>query len=240
MFTATHVALTAAKLDNICLADTYQYLTAIVQETGVSASALPGIFDQITAAAAVSALDLDAVAGGRRARVGRHHGRRELEPVDRSGSPRRCPYRAVWIPVGDGVRSWRHRLLHHPRVTGMLSMFGVDGSQGFTEALIEAIQKASTEGLGGRQKQELAGAFFGPLSGARLSALFNAPPKELERYIAGTAPGASNGLANRQLGITVGQANNQLALLKINLQNIGAELTGTGIDAPFMSLTWMC
>lgn len=234
VFTATHVALSASKLDNIDLADSYRYLTAIVQEAGVSVSQLPAIFDQVTAAqdklgARVSvvlpalAASLGAVqtAGGNMSQL---LGLEALTGV-RSG--------LSGSSIGTAFARGATNFYPTPASRGTLSRYQLNPDQGFTQALVQALEKYGGGKLPGPQEQELAQAFFGPRFGSRLATLFNAGPAQTQHFLQETAPGQHSGLANKQLATTVGQTNNQLTLLKVNLQAIGAELGGTDLATPF-------
>ena len=235
VFTATHVALTASKLDNIDLADSYKYLTAIVQETGIGVGALPGIFDQITAAqdrlgakvsqvlpAFASSVGAVKTAGGNPSQL---LGLESLAII-RTG--------ATGTQVGTAFARGATNFFPTAASRGTLERYGIDPNQGFTEALIEGLKKG--QDLQGPQRRELLTAFLGPRFGSRMAGLFNAGPDQIDKFIAGTAAGASSGLANRQLATTISQPNNQLELLKVNLQAIGAELTGSKMTTPFSAL----
>lgn len=238
VFTATHVALTAAKLDNIDLADSYRYLIALTQEWGLSAQQLPGAFDQITAAqdklgASVSQL-LPAIArslsavkntgGGGSEGLGQLIGLESLGIV-RTGQ--------TGSTIGTAFSRGASNFFTNPTNRGILSQYGINPNQSMQAALIEAIGKTGSSDMSGLQKEEISKAFFGPLRGGLLAGLFNAPPKELERYLSETAGGKYPGLANKQLGTVVSEPTNQLKELGVNLQAIGAELGGSGFQAPF-------
>ena len=232
VFTATHVALTATKLDNIALADSYKYLTAIVQESGATAKQLPGIFDQITAAqdrlgARVSVM-LPALAGS-------------VGAVKSSGGD---PSQLIGLEALTAVRSgfdgptianmYRQgasRYFNTAAARGIRSRLGINPDENFTQALIEAIQKGQT--LTGAGQQQLATGFFGPRFGPRAAPLFRASDSQLQRYLQETQPGASKGLADTQLAKTMAQSKNQLALLKVNLGAIGAALGSSNFTNPF-------
>lgn len=237
VFTATHVALTAAKLDNLSLADSYRYLTAIVQETGVGVGQLPRIFDQITAAqdklgARVSQL-LPAYAGSIGAVQTSNGDPSQLLGLEalaitrtgRSGSQ-----------IGTAFARGATNFFPTAKSRGILERYGVDPNQGFTQALVEAMQVANQKDLSGGERRQLSTAFFGTRFGSYLTTLFKAPlsgPHGLDTFLSQTAAGAYPGLANKQLATTVSQPNSQLQLLKVNLQAIGAELSGSAFTSPF-------
>lgn len=235
VFTATHVSLTAAKLDNISLADSYKYLTAIVQESGAKVSQLPAIFDQITAAqdkvgAKVSTV-LPAFAGS-------------VGAVQSSGGD---PSQLVGLEaltairtgfdgktIGNMYRQGSSRYFNTAAARGTRERYGINADTGFTQSLIEAIQKSPQ--LSGISRQDLATGYFGPRFGPRSAPLFRANPDQLKLALGETASGAHPGLANQQLSNAMSQANNQLALLKVNLQAVGAELTGSKATTPFSAM----
>jgi hypothetical protein len=232
VFTATHVALTAAKLDNIDLADSYKYLTAIVQETGVGAQALPGIFDQVTAAqdklgARVSQL-LPAYSRSIGAVQTARGDPNELLALEALALIRSGQSGNV---IGTGFARGATNFFPTADSRGVLERHGINPDQGYTKAIIEAIDKGP--GFSPDARREVSIALFGKLRGSLLAPLFRAPPEQLQHFLQETSPGASKGLAEKQLGTTVGQTSNQLELLKINLQAIGGELTGSKITTPF-------
>lgn len=235
VFTATHVALTAAKLDNISLANSYEYLTAIMQESGVSASKLPGIFDQITAAqdkvgARVSVM-LPAVAGAIGAVQGAGGNASQLIGLQALTSIRTGFQGAT---IANMFRQGAGNYYNQASERGIRSRFGINPNEGFTQALIQAIQKSPS--LTNVERQTLAGGFFGTRYGPRAAPLFRSSNKELDEALDQTKAGKYPGFANKQLGNAMSQTNNQLAMLKVNLQAIGAELTGSNLTSPFGAL----
>lgn len=232
VFTATHVALTAAKLDNISLADSYKYLTAIVQESGVSVSKLPAIFDQITAAqdklgARVSVM-LPAFSGSVGAVQSAGGDPSQLIGLE-ALTAKRTGFEGATI--GNMYRQGAARYFNTAESRGVRARAGIDPNLGFTQALIEALKKAP--GLTGVERNVLGNGFFGTRFGPRAAPLFRSSQAEVNDALNQTKAGANSGLANKQLANSMDQADNRLKKLKVDLQAVGAELIGSKLTTPF-------
>lgn len=235
VFTATHVALTAAKLDTISLADSYKYLTAIVQESGAKVSSLPAIFDQLTAAqdklGARMSVMLPAFSGSIGAVQSMGGDSSQLIGLEALTAKRTGFDGSV---IGNMYRQGASRYFNTAAGRAARVTAGIDPNLGFTQALVEALQKAP--GMTGTERNVLGNGFFGTRFGPRAAPLFRSTPAQVQEALNATAPGANAGLAGRQLANAISQPDNQLKLLKVNLEAIGAELTGSKMTSPFGAL----
>jgi hypothetical protein len=241
VFTATHVALTAAKLDTISLADSYKYLTAIVQELNMPVSKLPALFDQITAAqdrvGARMSTVLPAFAGSLAAVTIGGGDPSQLLALEALAA-KRTPQSGATIATAFQRGATNPTLgFENPSNKAVLERLGVNPNQGMTQALIETIRKIGSGQLpegtsASTAKEEAAGAFFGKQFGGRMASLFNVSPKALDQALQQTSAGGSKGLADRQLGKTTDQADQQISKIGINLEAIGAEIGGSGLLGP--------
>jgi hypothetical protein len=235
VFTATHVALTAAKLDTISLGDSYKYLTAIIQESGAKVSQLPAIFDQLTAAqdklGARMSVMLPAFSGSVGAVQSAGGDPSQLIGLEALTAKRTGFDGSV---ISNMFRQGAARYFNTSAGRSARVTAGIDPNLGFTQALVEALAKAP--GMTGTERNVLGNGFFGTRFGPRAAPLFRSTPAEVNRALGATAAGAHPGLANSQLSNAMSQADSQLKLLKVNLEAIGAELTGSKMTSPFSAL----
>lgn len=241
-FAATRAALQASKLDNIGLADSYRYLTAITQEYGLTAAGLTTIFDQVTAAhdrlgAKVSFL-LPAMAKSSAALLNARgttdatttkNDQIALESLAliRSGQPANT--------IGTGFARGAANMFNVTKQSiSELAKVGIDPAQGFTSALKEAIGLAQhmSGGPKGPDITALSEAFFGKLRGGLLAPLFTTTPAALKTAGIQTSVGV-DGLAAHQMAIVRGQINEQLKSFVINLEVIGSALSKSDLGAGF-------
>lgn len=232
VFTATRVAITATKLDNIALADSYRYLTALTQEFGLNFSQLPGLFDQVEAAQAkggarVSEL-LPALA---KSAAGVKNAQGDLNQLIALEATAIVRTGQTGNVVGTAFSRGAANFFRLPASQATFQRYGIDASKGYTQSLINAITKVSGGQFSGAQVQEISKAFFGPLRGGLLAGVFRSSDT-LRQFGISTAPQNAAGQAQKELNVLLKQANEQIKQIGTNMEALGAALGQSGLLGP--------
>lgn len=223
--TAARVGLLAYKLDNVNLADSVRALTSLHNQFGVSASQLPGIFDQ-----------LDEGQRKFNARVGE-----SLPALNRSSA-------AVKNAGGD-LQELLKIIVYGVRVSGQtgsvignalarsasnfvpknakdLRALGLDPTQGYTELLIDAISKAGASS--GEWRRKAAKALGGPQLGSRVFEPLLGASNLFPDIQHGIDPAHSAGAAQFELQNKLKQTDEELKKVGNSLLRIGSSLAESG------------
>jgi hypothetical protein len=224
---ATSVALKAYKLDQVDAADSARYFTAIVQEGRLPVERLPGLFDQLdnsqrkfgarvqeTLPALARSFGAVKNAGG------------DLNQLIALIATAQTASGQTGNTVGTAFSRAASNFFRRPDNVKTLQGFGLDPSKGFTQLVIDAVQKAQT--LSGTQRIELAKAIAGPQYGGRIFTPLLNQAERLAKAREVSSPEASRGKADEELHKLLQQTDQELHKLGLSLQRLGAELSQSG------------
>lgn len=225
--TAARTALLAYKLDQISVADSTRFLTAVTQEFQLPASRLPSLFDQISAAQRrMGARVAETLPGLARSSAAVKNAGGDLSQLVALIATAQVASGQTGATVGTAFTRSASNFIRLPASQATLQGFGINTEQGYTKVLIDAVRRAQT--LSGQDRIALARAIGGPQYGARIfQSLVNNDPR-LERALGVTSQAASRGSAAEELDKVLGQADEKLKQIGNTLQRIGAELANGG------------
>lgn len=224
---ATDTALKAFQLDQISVADSTRFLTAITQEFSLKADRLPLLFDQISAAqrrmgARVSEL-LPAIA---RSSAAVRNAGGDLNELVALAATAQVASGQTGNVVGTAFTRAASNFSRNPANRDIIKSFGVDTQHGFTELLISAVKKS--QDLSGDQRNTLAKAIGGPQYGGRIFQTLLGQQERLNKALGDTSPEKAKGSAEEEMAHKLAQADQQIKALGLSLQQLGAALGRAG------------
>lgn len=233
---AASVGLRAQKVDNVELMTSVRALTAVHQQFGIGATQLGGIFDLLDE-------------GQRRynARVGDTLAvlsKSSAAVKDAGGNLQQLIQLATFASrvtgqpgnqIGTAFYRAASNTVQNPTNQSLIKNLGLNPAEAaneFTQFLITAIRTAS--GKSNQWKRELAIAIGGKQQGGKVfEPILSADSGLLNQIIGNVTPDKARGSTQQELGRILEQTDERVKSLKLNLEQMGAELERAGAGAGF-------